>query len=381
MKTLFLSLFIGIASYAQTAVDLGKQSKNVNFSNAPSTTPWKMGTTLPGTCNTGEVFFNTAASNGLNINLCINNVWVAFTGALGSIPVQSGSAGFYLRTNGTSLNWSNIITGASGAIDCATIPGVCDISTALIPFKMVANTWTGANDFSSSPALKLRRGNGDPGGGCSLSTDVGSVYVRADGAADNNLWICENNGGTRRWRRQTDGVIQSAIQTVNQGHFWMGQDAGTGSSGTLGVREPRCWEFTNPATITQLGKASTLLDTVDAAGFASLAIYAADNTLAGQSNTVATTTPGLMSFTFSPALTLNSGVYTACLAATSSTVVFRASSITSGGTLLLRSLATPRLFTPANSATGTNPLVMPSTLGTRTALGASLFPVAVVAEP
>jgi hypothetical protein len=458
MRTLFFSFLLGVGCCAQTTVDLGKQSKNVDFSNAPSTTPWKMGSTLPSTCRTGEVFFNTANNNGLNINICLNDAWVAFTGTLGSLPVQSGSAGLYLRTNGTNLVWSNIITGASGAIDCATLPGVCDISTALVPFKAVANSWTGANDFTASPNLRLRRGTGDPASGCSVADDVGGVYVRADGPADNNLWICENNGGTRRWRRPTDGIVipdvpnsnnaftgsndftastnlrlrrgtgdpasgcsvagdvggvyvradgpadnnlwicennggtrrwrrptervlQTSIQTVNRGHFWLGFDAGTSASGAFTIRQPRCWEFINPSTLAQLGTASAILDTVDAAGFATLAIYNSDDTLAGQSNTVPTTTAGLISFTFSTALTLSSGVYTACLATTSATAVFRASTATSGGTLLMRSLATPRLFTPANQATGTNPMVMPATLGSRTALGSTLFPVAILAEP
>jgi hypothetical protein len=381
MKTLIFSILISTVCFGQTALDLSKQSKNVNFSNAQSTTPWKMGSVLPVTCNTGEVFFNTSANNGLNINLCLSNSWVAFTGALGSIPVQTGSAGFYLRTNGSTLSWSNIVTGSSGAIDCATLPGVCDISTALVPMKSVANTWTGANDFSGATFLKVKRAAGDPSTGCSLAADVGSVYVRSDGAADNNLWICESNGGSPRWRRPTDAISLPAMTTTNQGHFWLGEPAATGSSGEFVAGEPRCWEFVNPLARTRVGTASAILDTADALGFASLAIYAPDDTLLGQSDTISTANTGKATFTFSPALNLTGSVYTACLATSSITANFRASSVSDGATLLLRSLASPRLFTAQNLATGSGPLLMPSTLGTRSPLATPLLPVGIIAEP
>jgi len=369
------------SAFGQTAVDLGKQGKNIDFSAAPSTTPWKMGIAQPTICQTGEAFFNTSADPGLNLNLCINNQWLTFTGALGSVPPQTGSAGFYLRTNGSNLYWSNIVTGGTGAIDCASLPGVCDISTALVPMKALSNVWTGANDFTTSPYLKLKLGAGDPASGCELPNDTGKVYVRSDGAADNNLWVCESNSGSPRWRRPMDGVDFPAMKTVDQGHFWLGNDAGTSAAGTFNALQPRCWEFAHNWKGSQLRKATIIVDTADAEGVATFSIYSAEDNLIGQSNSVDTETTGVITFTFATPLTLTDATYTACLATTSSTVQFRASSLTTGGTLLLRGLSKPRLFIPSNAASGSNPLVMPPALGTRTGLGELLFPVAVVAEP
>jgi len=49
------------------------------------------------------------------------------------LPAQTGIAG-YLTTNGTTPSWGNITTGASGALDCSTTPGTCDI-TSIVPLK------------------------------------------------------------------------------------------------------------------------------------------------------------------------------------------------------------------------------------------------------
>ena len=63
------------------------------------------------------------------------------------MPAQTGTAG-YLITNGTSVSWGNLTTGSSGALDCATVPGVCDIVPAVVPLKTAANVFTGINKFS-----------------------------------------------------------------------------------------------------------------------------------------------------------------------------------------------------------------------------------------
>jgi hypothetical protein len=70
----------------------------------------------------------------------------AVTGS-GNLPAATGTAG-YLITNGTSASWGNIVTGASGALDCASTAGVCDIVTAVVPLKASANVFTGVNKFA-----------------------------------------------------------------------------------------------------------------------------------------------------------------------------------------------------------------------------------------
>jgi hypothetical protein len=120
--------------------------------------------------------------------------------ASGNLPTQTGSAG-YLTTNGSVAEWGNIATGASGALDCATVPGVCDIVTAIVPLKPAANAWTGANDFSGAAFLRLLTGAGAPTTGCSAAANTGSVYMRNDAQATGaSLYVCSQTGnGTYSW--------------------------------------------------------------------------------------------------------------------------------------------------------------------------------------
>ncbi len=61
---------------AQTRVDLGTQSKNVDFSGAASTKPSQTGTTLPASCALGQTFLDIAAQPGQNLYICTaTNTW------------------------------------------------------------------------------------------------------------------------------------------------------------------------------------------------------------------------------------------------------------------------------------------------------------------
>jgi hypothetical protein len=61
---------------AQTAINLGVQSRNVDFSAASFTKPVKTGPGLPGTCAMGEMFFRTDVAPGQNLYGCTStNVW------------------------------------------------------------------------------------------------------------------------------------------------------------------------------------------------------------------------------------------------------------------------------------------------------------------
>jgi len=67
----------------QTKVDLGRQSRNIDFSNASATKPAKLGVMLPATCEQGEIFFHAGASPGSNLHLCTaTNTWTQQAGAI-----------------------------------------------------------------------------------------------------------------------------------------------------------------------------------------------------------------------------------------------------------------------------------------------------------
>ena len=86
----------GVTGAAQTKVDLGSQSKNVDFSQASSVRPFPTGASLPATCSVGQMFFLTGSP--LAVHECLSpNTWM-------SIQALSGTATFDVqRTSSTQL--------------------------------------------------------------------------------------------------------------------------------------------------------------------------------------------------------------------------------------------------------------------------------------
>ncbi len=86
MKHIFFLL--ATTACAQTQIDLGAQSRNIDFSAKSMVRPFRMGTQLPSTCLTGEMFFNTNASAGLNAYGCTApDIWT-LQGSSNSAPLQ-----------------------------------------------------------------------------------------------------------------------------------------------------------------------------------------------------------------------------------------------------------------------------------------------------
>ena len=76
-----LMALVAQRSFPQTQVDLRTQAKSVDFSAATATRPLKTGTSLPGTCSTGEMFFKADAAAGQNLYGCASaNTWVQQAG-------------------------------------------------------------------------------------------------------------------------------------------------------------------------------------------------------------------------------------------------------------------------------------------------------------
>lgn len=139
-------------------------------------------------------------------------------GGSASLPSLTSHTNQYLTNNGSSANWGNILTGASGALDCATIPGTCDVST-IVPLKAAANVWTGANDFRSAPYLKVPAASGAPSGGCAVLPDVGQLYVRNDaGMPANSVYACDKTGSTTyAWELISSGSSAGLTTFKGQG--------------------------------------------------------------------------------------------------------------------------------------------------------------------
>jgi len=64
----------------QTAIDLSRQAREVDFSAAESTKPFQAGTALPGLCEPGEMFFKSDAPPGENVYGCVaQDTWALMT--------------------------------------------------------------------------------------------------------------------------------------------------------------------------------------------------------------------------------------------------------------------------------------------------------------
>ena len=91
-KHILAALVIGpLVAPGQTKVDLGAQARDIDFSTMPFVRPFRTSTTLPATCVTGEMFFDTAAPAGLNTYGCVSaNTWaLQGPGAVqGVAPIQ-----------------------------------------------------------------------------------------------------------------------------------------------------------------------------------------------------------------------------------------------------------------------------------------------------
>ncbi len=95
-----------LTAQGQTLLDLKSQGRNVDFSGAVATKPFRVGTALPAVCNVGEVFFKSDAPPGSNFYACTaTNTWA----------VQSGSGGSASLPATTNLVKGNGSGGAAAA--------------------------------------------------------------------------------------------------------------------------------------------------------------------------------------------------------------------------------------------------------------------------
>ena len=129
MKTIFLAICVLAAALAcpasaQTRVDLRTQGKNVDFSTATSTKPFRTGTVLPPSCSVSETFFKTDAAAGQNLYACTaQNVWTLQSGAAG-VPSVPGHANKVLSNDGATTGWRSLGGDVGGAPDAMTVTGI-----------------------------------------------------------------------------------------------------------------------------------------------------------------------------------------------------------------------------------------------------------------
>jgi hypothetical protein len=119
-----LLLLLPAVSFAQTQIDLASQSKRVDFSAATSTKPMKSGTSFPGTCTVGELFFKTNSPPGQNVYGCsATDTWSVQGDGGGSsnLPPMAGNSGKVLSTDGAVAQWSSPGGDVTGSVNALTV--------------------------------------------------------------------------------------------------------------------------------------------------------------------------------------------------------------------------------------------------------------------
>lgn len=85
-------IFLSLVPVAAQRVDIGRQGRNFDFSQAPFTRVIKVGDSLPPTCVVGDLFFHAQSAPGTNLRACTStNVWTtisASSGGSGTIEIQ-----------------------------------------------------------------------------------------------------------------------------------------------------------------------------------------------------------------------------------------------------------------------------------------------------
>lgn len=118
-----------------TAIDLKAQSRNVDFTAAASTRPFKSGTPLPATCSLGEMFYLTSAAAGTNVYGCTAaNTWTLEAGAGARAASQLSDL---------AVSWTSAAT--------LTIGASCSVATPCnVRFGSATHAYTGSTSVTIS---------------------------------------------------------------------------------------------------------------------------------------------------------------------------------------------------------------------------------------
>ena len=202
-----ISLAVAMA-WAQTAVDLKTQVRNADFSGFSATKPAQVGTNLPGSCSTGQLFFKADGAAGGNLYGCVQNAWSLQGGAAAlktlqgtgsSIPTSSGA----FRSNAVptvDASGSQVDSGCSaagGALTCSSgAPTRIGVTKGAAPSDSLLNGF--AYDAvlfldSIDGNWKMRRQDGSvaPLGGSTVDAEaISHAEYCADASAAVNTITC-----------------------------------------------------------------------------------------------------------------------------------------------------------------------------------------------
>jgi hypothetical protein len=193
-KVIIAMLFALTPAFSQiTTLNLGTQGRNADFSNLSFTRPVTVGTSLPATCQVGQLFFNSVAAAGSNLYGCTaTNTWTLQSGG-GSTGPSTGTGGGTTTGTGTAL-----FTPSSVSFSAQTV-GTTTPSQAIVfsnsgtgSIAISAITLSGANslDFWTSNNCGSSLG---VGASCTIAVSLTPSVVGAETAT---LTIADNTSNS-----------------------------------------------------------------------------------------------------------------------------------------------------------------------------------------
>ena len=158
-----------LAQTQTTAINLATQSRNPDFSSFPFTRPTSVGTTLPTTCQVGQLFFKTSAVPGTNLYGCTApNSWTTLVS--GSIPTAQATL------TAASLSFASQTAGTTSAARNITLTNT---GTSYLTLSGIALAGGNSTDFVVSNTC----GNIVPSGAsCSIAVSFKPSLVGAEGS-------------------------------------------------------------------------------------------------------------------------------------------------------------------------------------------------------
>ena len=158
-----------------TTVNLQTQGRNPDFSSFPFTRPVTVGTSLPSTCQVGQLFFNSAATAGINLYACTaTNVWSLEAGNSGGSGSGSGaSMAAQLGDFGATLS-SGTLTIGSGC--SASTPCNVRVGNTVYSFKSSA-TVSASGSTSGLVFIYIDSSGNLTAGSVASLTCTGCLYV------------------------------------------------------------------------------------------------------------------------------------------------------------------------------------------------------------
>jgi hypothetical protein len=288
------------------------------------------------------------------------------------------------------MSWGNILTGGSGALDCTSVPGQCDIVTSVVPRLAAANTFMGLNTFNH---FLLASGSIASGGNQlpNPSTATNQWYWATDGASP-----CDTTtgGGSTRVLLQSNGTNWVA-PNCSTGSIGGGNSTASAYAANLGVFAPYGLAGANtggfqtgPVFYTLVAPAGGItIQEVDIpnqnalAPSQELALAWYDSTCSLVQGSISNVIPASSStyhyaFTYSSPITLGQGTYFVAMTISGAPLSSTYYAVSDAYTTFTLSAnpATPAIFVGSNPASwsGSTP-TFPATCGSKTGITSGAY--------